>query len=331
MKIKDDTITTANNAANTIGRSVDYSIVIPVFFNQGTLKKTYHTLREEVITRNPDRTCEVIFVDDGSRDGSLEELVQLKEAYPKENIKIIKFTRNFGQVAAIKAGYQMATGKCVINISADLQDPPGLINQMLDHFYNDNYEVVVCTRESRDEAYLKRKTSRMFYGIIKRLSFTNMPIGGFDFVLISNKVKTIILDRPESNPFWQGQVLWPGYSVKFIPYQRRKREIGRSRWTFSRKVKYLIDGVMSYSYFPLRLISITGILVALGGFIYAAIIFFARLFGNIRITGWAPLMIVVLMLSGIQMLMLGVIGEYLWRTLDQVRNRPPYIIEKIYD
>ena len=331
MKIEDDAMTTTNNAANTTGRSVDYSIVIPVFFNEGTLKKIYRTLREEVMSRNQERTCEGIFVDDGSRDGSLDELVQLKEEYPQENIKIIKFTRNFGQVAAIKAGYQLATGKCVINISADLQDLPGLINQMLDHFYNDNYEVVVCTRESRDEAYLKRKTSRLFYGIIKKLSFSNMPVGGFDFVLIGNKVKTLILDRPESNPFWQGQVLWPGYSVKFIPYKRQKREIGRSRWTFSKKVKYLIDGMMSYSYLPLRLISITGILVALGGFLYAAIIFFARLFGNIRITGWAPLMIVILMLSGIQMLMLGVIGEYLWRTLDQVRNRPPYIIEKIYD
>jgi dolichol-phosphate mannosyltransferase len=319
-----------DDRVNTPEGSVDFSIVIPVFFNQGTLKKTYQILREEVINGSQGRTGEVIFVDDGSREGSLDGLVKLKEEFPKDNIKIIKFTRNFGQVAAIKAGYQIAKGTCVINISADLQDPPQLINQMLDHFYNDNYEIVVCTRESRDESFLKRKTSRLFYGIIKHLSFTNMPIGGFDFVLISNKVKTIILERPEANPFWQGQILWPGYSVKFIPYKRRKREVGKSRWTFSKKVKYLIDGVMSYSYLPLRLISITGILLAFGGFLYAAIIFFARLFGSIPV-GWAPLMIVILVLSGIQMLMLGVIGEYLWRTLDQVRNRPTYIIEKIYE
>jgi len=320
-----------NTMKTTTDKPGDYSIVIPVFFNEGTLKKTYRILREKVMAQNPGKTCEVIFVDDGSGDRSLEELVQLKKEYPEENIKIIKFTRNFGQVAAIRAGYQLAKGKCVINISADLQDPPELINQMLNHFFNDNYEVVVCTRESRDESFLKRKASRLFYGIIKKLSFANMPPGGFDFVLISDKVKTIILDRPEANPFWQGQILWPGYSVKFIPYKRQKREIGASRWTLSKKVKYLIDSMMSYSYFPLRLISVTGILLALGGFLYALIIFFAKIFGNITITGWAPLMIVVLVLSGIQMLMLGVIGEYLWRTLDQVRNRAPYIIEKVYD
>ncbi|NIM15418.1 MAG: glycosyltransferase [Candidatus Aminicenantes bacterium] len=321
-------MTTVSSEAN---ESIDYSIVIPVFFNEGTLKKTYHTLRNKVIARNQDKNSEVIFVDDGSGDGSLAELMQLKEEYPEENIKIIKFTRNFGQVSAIRAGYQLAKGKCMINISADLQDPPELINQMLDHFYKNNYEVVVCSRSSRDEPFLKRKTSRLFYGIIKKLSFSNMPVGGFDYVLISNKVKKIILDRPEANPFWQGQILWPGYEIKFIPYKRSKREVGKSRWTFSKKVKYLIDGVMSYSYLPLRLISIVGMLLALGGFLYALIIFFAKIFGGIPAVGWAPLMIVILILSGIQMLMLGVIGEYLWRTLDQVRNRPPYIIEKIYD
>jgi dolichol-phosphate mannosyltransferase len=320
-----------NTVNGEVNESIDYSIVIPVFFNEGTLEKTYRILLDKVIAPNRDRSAEVIFVDDGSGDGSLAELIRLKAEYPEEAIKIVKFTRNFGQVSAIRAGYQLAKGKCVINISADLQDPPGLINQMLAHFYNDNYEVVVCSRGSRDEPFLKRKTSRLFYGIIKKLSFPNMPVGGFDYVLISNKVKKIILDRPEANPFWQGQILWPGYEIKFIPYKRSKREMGKSRWTFSKKVKYLIDGVMSYSYLPLRLISILGILLALGGFLYALIIFFAKIFGRIPAAGWAPLMIVILILSGIQMLMLGVIGEYLWRTLDQVRSRPAYIIEKIYD
>ncbi len=320
-----------NTVNGSADESIDYSIVIPVFFNEGTLEKTYRILLDKVIAPNRDRRAEVIFVDDGSGDGSLAELIRLKQAYPGEIIKIVKFTRNFGQVSAIRAGYQLAKGKCVINISADLQDPPELINQMLDHFYHDNYEVVVCSRGARDEPFLKRKTSRLFYGIIKKLSFPNMPVGGFDYVLISNKVKKIILDRPEANPFWQGQILWPGYEIKFIPYKRSKREVGKSRWTFSKKLKYLIDGVMSYSYLPLRLISILGILLALGGFLYAVIIFIAKIFGRIPTAGWAPLMIVILILSGIQMLMLGVIGEYLWRTLDQVRSRPAYIIEKIYD
>lgn len=328
MKVDEKKMKTVNDEAN---QAIDYSIVIPVFFNEGTLGKTYRTLRDKVFSHHPDRRGEVIFVDDGSGDGSLDELVRLKEQYPGENIKIIKFTRNFGQVSAIRAGYQLAKGKCVINISADMQDPPELINQMLDHFNNDHYEVVVCTRESREEPFLKRKASRLFYRIINRLSFSDMPVGGFDYVLISNKVKKTIIDRHETNPFWQGQILWPGYKIKFIPYKRRKREVGKSRWTFSKKLKYLIDGVMSYSYFPLRLISVLGMLLALGGFLYAVVIFFARVLGDIPTVGWAPLMIVILILSGIQMLMLGVIGEYLWRTLDQVRSRPLFIIEEIYD
>lgn len=312
---------------NTI---IDYSIVIPVFYNEGTLKRTFNIIQDEVVQKNKEMSWELIFIDDGSGDGSLKEILALRDENPHAKIKIIKFMRNFGQVSAIAAGYQIAKGKCIINISADLQDPPELINQMLDYFYNDQYEVVVCTRESREESFFTRKTSSIFYSIMKKLSFANMPVGGFDFVLISAKVKDVILSCTEANPFWQGQILWPGYKVKFVSYKRRKREVGISRWTFSKKIKYLIDGIMSYSYFPLRLISSTGIILSMVGFLYAVIIFVLRILGNIP-TGWAPLMIVILVLSGVQMIMLGVIGEYLWRTLDQVRNRPPYVIEKIYE
>ena len=158
-----------------------------------------------------------------------------------------------------------------------------------------------------------------------------MPIGGFDFVLISEKVKKIILSKQEANAFWQGQILWTGINIKFISYRRAKREIGTSKWTTSKKIKYLIDGVMAYSYFPLRIMSFTGLIVSILGFIYAIDVFVERIFGNVPMKGWAPLMIIILVLSGIQMLMLGIVGEYLWRTLDQVRNRPTYIIDKIYE
>ncbi|MFA5410234.1 MAG: glycosyltransferase, partial [Candidatus Omnitrophota bacterium] len=134
----------------------------------------------------------------------------------------------------------------------------------------------------------------------------------------------------EANPFLQGQILWTGYKIKFLPYKRKKREIGESKWTFSKKVTYLIDGVMGYSYLPLRMMSFIGMIVAFAGFLYAIVVLIARIIGNIPAKGWAPLMIVILVLSGIQMLMLGIIGEYLWRTLNQVRRRQNYIIEKIY-
>jgi len=311
-------------------KHIHYSIVIPVYCNQGSLEKTYDKLQEEVIAHNKDKSYEIIFVDDGSYDSSFSELTGLRSRDP-EHVKLIKFTRNFGQVAAIMAGYQLARGECVINISADMQDPPSLINNMLDAYFNENFEIVICMREAREETLFRTITSKIFYKVMKKLSFNNMPIGGFDFVLISEKVKKIILSKQEANAFWQGQILWTGINIKFIPYRRVKREIGTSKWTTSKKMKYLIDGIMAYSYFPLRIMTVTGLVLSILGFIYAIVIFIAKFFGGVPTQGWAPLMIILLVLSGIQMLMLGIVGEYLWRTLDQVRNRPAYIIDKIYE
>lgn len=311
-------------------KQIDYSIIIPVYYNEGSIEKTFDIINEHVILKNQNLTCELIFVDDGSKDNSFKEILALKEKNP-DLIKAIKFTRNFGQVSAIYAGYKYARGRCLINISADLQDPPELINEMINCHFGDGYEIVICTREAREDNFFKRKTSGIFYKLIKKLSFPNMPAGGFDFVLISSKVKDIILEKYESNPFWQGQLLWTGHRTKFILYKRTERTIGQSRWTFSKKIKYLIDGITSYSYFPVRLMSVIGSLVAFVGFLYAIFIILARVFGNVVPYGWAPIMVMVLVLSGIQMLMIGVVGEYLWRVLDQVRNRQLYIIERIYD
>ncbi len=311
-------------------KTVNVSIVIPVFCNEKSLVQTFEIIKEKVIENNRGMSFEVIFIDDGSTDNSFNELLLLRERY-RETIKIIKFTRNFGQVSAIMAGYRRAKGSCIINISADLQDPPELINEMLEYHLKEKCDVVICTRESRDESFYRRKTSSCFYKLFRRLCFPNMPEGGFDFALISNKVKDVIMERPETNPFWQGQILWTGYQVKYIPYKRKRREFGDSKWTFFKKVKYLIDGIVSYSYFPIRLVSLIGCLVALTGFIYAIVIILARIYGKVPFKGWAPIMVLILMLAGIQMLMLGIVGEYLWRTLEQVRNRHPYIIENVYE
>jgi len=309
---------------------IDYSIIIPVYCNQEELRKTYQAIMTMVVEYNPSRSYEIIFIDDGSVDSSFENMMELKKLNP-QNVKIIKFTRNFGQVSAIRAGVEHSRGRCVVNISADLQDPPDLINNMLEYHFKDGVEIVVCKRDSREESFFRRKTSKLFYKIMNKLSFPNMPEGGFDFFLIGSKVKEALIKSKEMNPFLQGQILWTGYPVKFIPYQRKKRETGSSKWTFGMKIKYLIDGVMAYSYVPLRFMTVLGMIISGLGFLYACVIFFTKIFGGIPIKGWAPIMIVVLILSGFQMLMLGVIGEYVWRTLEQVRRRDHYVIEKIYD
>lgn len=309
---------------------IDVSIIIPVYFNEGSLNPTLNNIYKSVVDVRRNRVFEIIFIDDGSTDNSLQEILSLKAEYG-DLIKVIKFTRNFGQRNARLAGYGLAKGKCVIHITADMQDPPELMVEMIDAFFNDQIPVVIGYRETRDENLFRRKTSNFFYYLMQKMNFSNMPLGGFDYALLGKEVVDIICNSNEANAFWQGQILYTGYPIKFIPYERRKREIGTSRWTFSKKVKALIDGVLSYSYLPLRLMTVTGILIFISGLLYACFIFISYYMGNSPFRGWTPIMILLLVFSGLQMLSLGIIGEYLWRTLDQVRNRKPYIIEKIYE
>jgi glycosyltransferase involved in cell wall biosynthesis len=310
--------------------AVDLSVVIPVYFNEGSLRSTFEKLRDEVFSQKPALRAEVVFVDDGSGDGSFEELQRLRQDFP-DTIRVIKLTRNFGQVSALLAGFRKARGKCIVAMSADGQDPVGLINQMLAAHLSEGYEIVVCTREGRDESAYRVLTSRLFYSMMRKLSFANMPAGGFDFVLLGRRALDALLRNREAHPFLQGQILWTGFRTKFIGYRRKEREVGASRWTFGKKLTYLIDGVLSYSFVPIRLMSIAGSVIALLGFIWASIIVLNRyLWGN-PIPGWSALMFVVLVLAGIQLLMLGIIGEYLWRTLAQVRNREPYVIDTILE
>jgi dolichol-phosphate mannosyltransferase len=314
----------------TADSDVDYSIVIPVYFNEGSLRQTMQMIGEEVLTRNPERRGEVIFVDDGSGDGSLEVLIDLHQRRP-EVVRVIKLARNFGQLNAIMAGFAQARGKCVVVMAADGQDPPSLVNEMLSAHFDERYEVVICTRQGRDESLGRTLASRLFYWLIRKLSFPNMPLGGFDFLLLGRRARDAVLRNCEAHAFLQGQILWTGFKPKFLHYHRRVRISGRSRWSFGRKITYLIDGVVAYSFLPIRLMSFVGILVALAGFAYALLILVMKLSGGISTYGWAPLMIVILVVGGVQMLLLGIIGEYVWRALAQSRNREPYIIEAIYE
>jgi glycosyltransferase involved in cell wall biosynthesis len=309
--------------------SIDYSIVIPAY-NESGIMTTMDAIFHEVIACNPTFSCEVIFIDDGSESQYLEKLLDVREKYP-QLVKIIKLTRNFGQTSARHAGFSHAKGKCVVSISADRQDPAVLINLMLKAHFDEGFEIVACRRSGRDESYYRILTSKIFYGLMRTLSFKTMPTGGFDFFLLGRKALDTILRNREAHPFVQGQILWTGFKIKFIDYRRERRKEGHSHWTFSKKLTRSIDGVLSYSFLPIRLMSLTGLVVAFLGFLYATIIVVGKLTVGNPIQGWASLIIVILIIGGFQMLMLGIIGEYLWRTLAQVRNRDPYVIEAISD
>lgn len=302
------------------------SIIVPVYYNAGTLQQLYQRLTE--IASSACDEHELVFVDDGSGDESYTVLRELYES-DRNHIVIVKLTRNFGQVAAINAGYAYATGDVTVVISADMQDPPELIKEMIEHHKTSGYEIVIAEREAREEGLSRTLPSKFFYRMMKRYAVDNMPIGGYDYFLISETVKRIILESAEKNPFLQGQVLWPGYRPKIIKYTRQKRKVGKSRWTIWKKLKYFIDGFITYTYVPIRFISVAGLITALAGFLYALVIVILKFAGSIEIEGWAPIMVIILLLSGVQMLMLGIIGEYLWRTYDESRKRPSFIIERV--
>ncbi|MBP8156854.1 MAG: glycosyltransferase family 2 protein [Flavobacterium sp.] len=297
------------------------SFVIPVYRNEGSITPTYEKLID--LIKQLAISYEFIFVDDGSDDNSLKELMVLREK--DQNVNVLTFSRNFGQVAAVIAGLKQVTGDAVINMSADLQEPIELISEMITKWKAGN-EIVICHRMDREDGFIANKASTVFYKLMKYVN-PKMPQGGFDFVLIDKKAVAVLNQIDERNRFFQGDILWLGFNVAFIPYNRLKRTIGKSQWTLSKKLKYFIDGLLNTSYIPIRLMSLLGIIISFLGFIYAMVIAYNRFINNTPFDGWAPIMILILIIGGLIMLMLGIIGEYVWRTYDETRKRPLYIIK----
>jgi dolichol-phosphate mannosyltransferase len=300
------------------------SIIIPVYFNAPNLPLTYEKLKQDVLTTKL-FNYELIFVDDGSGDDSWSVLQQLKKN--DSHVKLLKLSRNFGSHAAILAGLTVATGQAVTVISADLQDPPVIITQMFAKWQEGN-KVVLAVRQDRHEPPLQKFLSNTYYSLMRRFALANMPPKGFDCFLIDQKVAHLLTQIEEKNSTIMGQILWCGFSPAQIFYTRQTRLIGKSRWTLAKKIKLFIDSFIAFSYFPLRLMSVLGIFIAFASFIYGIFILINRLFFYIPIQGYTTLAVLILFLSGIQMIMLGIIGEYLWRNFDASRRRPPFIIEE---
>jgi dolichol-phosphate mannosyltransferase len=302
------------------------SFVIPVFRNERAVTLTYQKLRAMAEKDLPNYAREFVFVDDGSDDNSLPELLQLRAQDP--DVRIVSFTRNFGQMAAIQAGLKTATGDLVLHLSADLQDPVELIPQLVREFEAGN-ELVIAYRQGREDKLSSRLTSRVFYGIV-RLSFPQIPPGGFDYVLMGRRVVDAFNQLEVRNRFFQGDLLWLGYKTTFIPYTRAKREIGRSQYNFWKRLKNSLDAILDSSYLPIRFISLLGVLTAFLGFAYALNIVYYRFVHGSPFPGWAPIMVVVLVIGGLLMLMMGIIGEYVWRIFDEVRRKPNYVVRDIF-
>ncbi len=304
------------------------SFVIAVYHNEIAVTKTYEKIHELFKTQLSNYDFNINFVDDGSTDNSLNELLALRER--DKRVRIITFTRNFGQNAAMLAGFRQADGDAVVNVSADLQDPIELVEQMVAQ-WEAGSETVICHRIKRNDRLTANLMSRLAYRLL-RLSFPQIPSGGFDFVLMDRKVMEAFNRVENRNRFFQGDLLWTGYRTSFIPYERQARRFGKSQYNFWKKLRNFADAILDASYLPIRFISFIGIMTSIGGFIYTLTVILSWMLNATPFTGWAPLMMAILIIGGLIMTMLGIIGEYIWRIYDDVRGKPTYIIrEKFCD
>jgi dolichol-phosphate mannosyltransferase len=298
------------------------SIVVPVYFNSGSLRPLHERLAA-VATALPDDVFEFVLVDDGSGDDSFSILTELSEKDAR--VRALRLSRNFGSNAAILAGLTHCRGDAVVVISADLQDPPEKIPDLIAR-WRQGCQVVMAARRARQDPWPDKLLAAAANRLLRRFVFPGYPPDGFDFVLIDRRVRDILARLQEKNSYIYGQMLWAGFKRDTIFYDRQARSAGKSRWTFSKKIKYFIDIFTGFSYLPLRLASLAGLMLSAVGFLYALLIVTLRIMGKMPVVGWSALAVVVLITSGTQLLILGVLGEYLWRSLDETRRRPPFIV-----
>ena len=294
------------------------SFVVPVYRNEGTILPTAERIRAFVEGLGPSYRLELLFVDDGSDDGSPAELAQARAADPR--VGVLTLSRNFGQVLAVTEGLRRVRGDAAVVMSADLQDPVERLAGMVEA-WNRGSRIVIGHRTSRDDGILASAASRAFHRLV-RISLPTIPEGGFDFLLLDRQALDTLNRFGGRNRFFQGDVLWLGFPTTFLPHVRERRPRGRSQWTLGKKMKYSLDGLLGTAYWPIRLMSLCGVVTALMGFAYAAAIVYAWARHSVPFEGWAPLMILILVVGGVLMIMLGVIGEYVWRIYDEVRGRP---------
>lgn len=303
------------------------SIVIPVYFNEDSLRPLYEKLAEvEIQLSKHNLSVELIFVDDGSGDASLRELLEIKRMRP--HTKVVKLSRNFGAVHASKCGFNFVTGDCFMILAADLQDPPELIIQMVEKWLNGS-KFTICERISRDDPISSKIFAWIYYWLLHRLVLSSYPAGGYDLALMDKSLLPHLLNSSK-NLYTPLLAYWLGFKPEIIRYHRRKREHGKSRWTFRKKFNAFLDVMLGFSVTPIRLISAIGLGVSLASFSYGLSVFYNAFIGNIPVKGFAALATLICFLLGLIIVMLGVIGEYLWRVFDEMNKRPEVVIDEVY-
>ena len=303
------------------------SVVIPVYFNEDSLPKLFKELGLVENELSKKQIClELIFIDDGSGDKSLDILLEFKNTRP-ETI-IIKLTRNFGAIKAVKAGLKFVTGDAFSVLAADLQDPPNLILEMVERWLSGS-KFVICARRTRDDPLVKKNLAKLYYKILRLIVIKNYPDGGYDLSLMDKTFLPHLLNSSKS-VFLPLLAYWIGYEPDTIYYHRRAREIGKSRWTLSKNLDAFLDVMLGFSVTPIRLISGIGFIIALASFLYGANVVISSFFFEIPVKGFVTLVALITFLLGLIIVMLGLIGEYLWRIFNEIDKKPDSVIEEIW-
>ncbi len=298
------------------------SIIIPIYNEQGNIDRLINRLKGVVSQLNID--CEYIFINDGSKDDSIHIIKNLAKL--DQTIKFINFSRNFGHQIAVTAGLDKAKGDRIVIIDADLQDPPELIIEMYRKM-DEGFEVVYAKRAARKgESWMKKFTARMFYRILKSITSVNIPVDTGDFRIMDRKIVDVLKQMPEQQKFLRGQISWIGFNQTYVEYERDERFAGETGYTYKKMIRFALDGITSFSNFPLKFATICGFVVSGIAFIVMLYALYSRFISKDYIEGWTSIIISVLFLGGIQLISIGIIGEYISRLSSNVRNRPLYII-----
>ena len=300
------------------------SIVIPIYNEEENIDSLINRLR--TVVAQMQISCEYIFVNDGSKYHSFQLIKNLALADPA--IKYIDFSRNFGHQIAVSAGLDLAAGDRVAIIDADLQDPPELIIDMFAKM-DQGYEVVYAKRNNRNgESWLKKFTAKVFYRILKSITSVKIPVDTGDFRIIDRKVVNVLNQMPEHNKFLRGQISWIGFKQTYVEYDRKVRQAGSTGYTYKKMIRLALDGITSFSNFPLKVASICGFVVSGIAFMVMIYALYSRYITKDYVEGWTSTIISVLFLGGIQLISIGIIGEYISRLSENARNRPLYIINE---
>jgi polyisoprenyl-phosphate glycosyltransferase len=305
---------------------VELSVVIP-FYNEGPnidhLFERLHGVLHRIGVR-----YEIICIDDGSRDETLTGLIRQHELDP--SVKVISLSRNFGKEVALTAGLDYSQGAAVVPLDADLQDPPELIGELLDK-WREGYDVVYATRRFRQgETATKRLTANVFYKVISGISSINIPRNTGDFRLLDRRVVDAIKCMPERTRFMKGLFAWVGFKQASILYDRPQRYKGQTKWNYWKLWNFALDGITSFSLLPLKVWSYIGFTFSIIAFVYATFLVIRTMLFGIDVPGYASLMVVMLFLGGLQLITLGIIGEYMGRIFEEVKRRPLYLVRELH-